>query len=743
MYPALTDAQKQRRLPWLLGFQVLAACASNLSIFGSVIALFFNALGMDKTQIGFLFALLPFLGVLAPFISSYTARFGYKRATVLFLLIRIFPVILFLFLPIVQERFGKIGAFVLIACVMSSFGFFRVIAENGFIGWMQEIVPARIRGKYTSMEFLAMVLGVFLAFLLAGLFLENARIERYLWLIGVSLVIGFLSVATLLPVPGGKPLDRDRKRRASLRSVFSTYRDANFRRLVGGIGLAVFGITATMTFLPLFLIERAGFTPSGALLTQNAMLIGMVVFSYFWGWSSDRYGSRPVSVIGMVLMTAVIPAWLLLPEHHFLSGTVAAGLFFLMGMASVAYNVSANRQLYLIMPADKKEHYIPAYYMVFNVCLGLATLLGGLALDGFKSLAHRFDHLGLDPYVPLFVMSSLCCAASAWVFQRMHRRGDMETRKFAGMFVQGNPFSAMGLLVRHRWTGQEHQRISFVERLGDLKSPLTAGELIEALHDPSFHVRYEAVNSIARTPARTELVEALIDLLRDGETELRAAAAWALSRMRDPSALPALRGTLESKYPLLRSRAARALGILGDVESIDALRAGLRRETSPDLKVAYAAALGALHDRDAVEDILTLLAEAPRDVFRAECALALARILGGGHRFSLFWRRVRNDLAAGVSAAVLDLAKPIAKWVDKDPAVAEALEHASRALAHDDLDTGGRILAELVEKLPLFQLSQVAETILTRCARQLRNPHPARPEYILLILHALQEKTRT
>ncbi|MBN1941727.1 MAG: MFS transporter [Phycisphaerae bacterium] len=739
----LTDAQKMRHLPWLLAFQVLGAFACNLCIFGSVIALFFDALGMDKTQIGFLFALLPILGILAPFISSFTARLGYKRSSIFFLGFRMFFVAVFLLLPMVRGRFGPSGAFVLIACVMAVFGFFRVIGENGFIGWMQEAVPKRIRGKYTSMEFLSAMAGVFGAFLLAGLVLEdNADLGRYLWLIAGGVVLGLLSTFLFLPVPGGAPVRRDPEHRVSLRSVVSTLRDANFRRLTFGVGLGIFGITSTMTFLPLFLTERAGFTAGGALLTQNAMLIGMIVFSYFWGWASDRYGSKPVLVTGMLLMSVLLLSWVALPHHHSLSGAIAAGLFFLIGMANVAYHIGVNRQLYLIMPTDRKEHYIPAYYVIFNVSNGLAMLLGGLALDRCKTLTQRFNAVSFDPYLPLFVMSALCCIAAAWVFQRMHFRGDMETRRFAGLFVQGNPFTAMGLLMRHRWIGEEHERVSFVEKLGDVKSPLTAEELIEALHDPSFHVRYEAVNSIARTPSRPELVEAMIDVLHKGETELRASAIWALSRLGDRQALPALRETLRCEYPLLCSRAARALGVMGDAESIPALRIGLRDDQNPDLKVAYAAALGALHDRESVEEICTLLDEAQSEVYRAELSLALARLLGGGHRFSLLWRRVRKDTPAGVSAELLDLARPIARWVKKDPDVAAIIENASRVLAHEGLDAGGKALAELAAHLPL-QNTFVAQAILTHCAAQLRTGGPARPEYILLILHALQEKTRT
>lgn len=739
----LTNTDKTRRLPWLLGFQVLLAAGGNLCIFGPVFTLFLGALGLDKTRIGFLLALLPLAGVLAPFVSSGTARFGYKRMAVTFFSLRMVVAGLLLLLPMVSGFFGKAGAFGLVAGVIVVFGVFRMLAENGYMGWMQEAIPRRIRGKYTALEILLSNAGGFAALLMAGLFLEQgAPLERYYFLIAVGVLLGLLSAGMLLPVPGGEPVRAaEGNRRAGLRGIAETLWDAHFRHLLLGVGLMMFSTSAVGSFLPLFLTERAGFAPGGALLTQNAMVIGVAVFSYFWGWAADRYGSRPIAVLGAVLTAALMPVWLTLPRHPWWSGLTAAGLFFLMGVANVAFLVSATRQLYLSMPLEKREQYIPAYYVVFNVSMALGALLAGFLLDAMKSGLARWNLPRLDPYLPLFVGSAVLCGAAAWGFQRMHRRGDMETRRFAGLFVQGNPLTAMGLLLRYRWLGEEEERVAFVEKLGDAKSPLTIAELVEMLHDPGFAVRYEAVNSIARMPPQPELIEALIALLQQGETELRPAAAWALGRLGDSAAIPALREALGSDYPLLRSRAARALGMLADRESLDALRRSLQEEQNPDLKVAYAAALGALQDRQSVEEILSLLAEVRHDVHRVELALALARILGGERSFLRLWRRFRGGGAEGAGAALRDLAKPLARWAGREEIVS-LVEEAAHVLAREGLAAGGENLARLAAYLP-WQKTFVSQVIFSHCASRLRASAPDAPVSFVLLLHVLQEQIRT
>src|SRR5690606_17489245 len=100
----------------------------------------------------------------------------------------------------------------------------------------------------------------------------------------------------------------------------------------------------------------------------------------------------------------------------------------------------------------------------------------------------------------------------------------------------------------------------------------TVEELINSLNDPRFYVRIEAIVSITRHSANDRLIQALIAVMEGPDPALSAIVAWALGRMGSQTAIPALRKVfIHSKYRSVRAHAARALGTVGDRESIPML----------------------------------------------------------------------------------------------------------------------------------------------------------------------------
>jgi len=80
----LTDVEKIRRLPWLLAADTLNTMFFSITLTGSVFLLFLDELGLNEGQIGFLLSLIPFCGIVAPFVAPTVAHFGYKRIFVTF-----------------------------------------------------------------------------------------------------------------------------------------------------------------------------------------------------------------------------------------------------------------------------------------------------------------------------------------------------------------------------------------------------------------------------------------------------------------------------------------------------------------------------------------------------------------------------------------------------------------------------------------------------------------------------------
>ena len=110
-------------------------------------------------------------------------------------------------------------------------------------------------------------------------------------------------------------------------------------------------------------------------------------------------------------------------------------------------------------------------------------------------------------------------------------------------------------------------------------------------------VRKAIIYALGRFPSR-EAALALIPLLKNKDWELRSAAAFALSEIRQPESVDALRELLQKRNKdedaFARSLAARALGFIGDHEAIDLLITALTNDKSSQVRREAAQALGLL-----------------------------------------------------------------------------------------------------------------------------------------------------
>lgn len=97
--------------------------------------------------------------------------------------------------------------------------------------------------------------------------------------------------------------------------------------------------------------------------------------------------------------------------------------------------------------------------------------------------------------------------------------------------------------------------------------------------------------------------EAFSKTLSADRAELRMAAANALRRLADESALPALIEALDDPNPRVRARSARACGAVGDERAVDALAARLEDPTGRVRREA-AAALAAIGTERALDPLI-------------------------------------------------------------------------------------------------------------------------------------------
>ena len=116
----------------------------------------------------------------------------------------------------------------------------------------------------------------------------------------------------------------------------------------------------------------------------------------------------------------------------------------------------------------------------------------------------------------------------------------------------------------------ESDRRSAVHALGAARSALAVEELVNALDDPSLHVREESAVALGEI-ADSRAAEALIEHLHEPASGIVDEAAAALGRIGDERAIAPLALLLVEGEKTDRIAAARALGRLPFPESMEAL----------------------------------------------------------------------------------------------------------------------------------------------------------------------------
>jgi hypothetical protein len=439
---------------------------------------------------------------------------------------------------------------------------------------------------------------------------------------------------------------------------------------------------------------------------------------------------------GITLRATLPILWMLMPRGGDSSLYMALGIAFLQGVADMGWGIGSGRLLYVsVVPPEKRTDYMALYYAFTGIVGGISQLSGGRLLDASQGLSGQVGIFTLDPYVPLFLMNIFLPLASFFLLRTIREERGVRVREFTGIFLRGNPFLAMSSMIRFHLARDEHSTVLMTEQLGQAKSPLTVDELLEALEDPRFNVRFEAIVSIARMPADARLIDALVEILEGSELALTVVAAWALGRQGDRRAIEPLRRALNSSYRSVRAHSARALGALGDREVAPLLLDRLDEESDKGLQMAYASALGNLQWVEATPKLLHLLAETENKGARLELALTLARIVGEERTFVSLLRQVRSDPGTATAQALGTYRRRYEKKLNSS--VVARLQECEDTLARGELDHGCRHLGEVILELPLESMGSARTTILKECAGQLLNSGSEHIEYILLAIHAL------
>jgi sugar phosphate permease len=645
-----------------------------------------------------------------------------------------------LFSPAVYLRWGTTGAFLYIAGLMTFYSLFRAIGETGHYPWQQEYIPNTIRGKFTAtsniISNVARVIAVSFAAYVVG---SSEDLGRFLLLFGLGGIFGLGAVWAAAHIPGGAANPQVESKRPDFKGMARSLRDRSFLAFLVGVGMMTLINLPIFSFVPLFMREKVALSDGNVVWLQTGVLLASMGTGYLWGWASDRYGSKPVMLSG-VIAKAILPIfWLVMPREVAASFLIALGIAFWQGFAAQGWWIGHTRLLFVrIVPAKQKTVYMAVYYAWIGLIGGASRLISGALLDRFAGLSKQVGFIQVDAYTILFTAGIVVPLLSLLVFRFVRADSPVSLSEFAGKFIHGNVFMAVESIIRYQLARDEETTVAATERLGQAQSPLTVDELLATLEDPRFNVRFEAIISIARHRPDERLIKALVKVLKDSEPALGVVAAWALGRIGDPLAMEALREGLEAPYRSIRAHCARALGTLGDQSVVPQLLEYL--ETEPDFlqRMAYGSTLGKLRVKSAVPKLLSLLAQCPDLETQQTTALAIGRIIGNEHDFiQLLSQTSASDPGTAIAQAIITLKRGWGPHMGEGD-IQEMLDAASGTFARGDIPQGVAQFQEFISMLPKDRIDTICETILDTCQAEMRQHGAKRLDYVVLALHTIQ-----
>ena len=736
-----TNAEKIRRLPWSIASNAANTVFVQFTFFGSAFVLFLNQLGVNNSQIGLLLSMFPLFGLVALFVAPAVGRFGYKRTYITFYTTRKGVTALLLFIPWLLVRFGDTVTLIYIVVIVIIFALCRAVAETALYPWKLEYIPDAVRGKFAATTNIYSRLTGVVAAAVGGFIISRSDdLDRFIVLIGIGVVFGFLSAWTASFRPGGASTRGTSAEQTSWHNLTAVIRDKNMLGYLVGFGLITLATTPVISFLPLFMQDEVGLATGVVVWLQTGTLVGGLLTTYLWGWAADRYGSKPVMLSGIYLKLLLPIGWLLIPQNDPFSLPVALTIALIQGAADVGWIIGSARLLYVaVVPPEKKTEYMAVYYAAIGIFGGFSQLVGGRVLDLSSGLDGQFLFIELNPFTPFFIAALILPILSLIILWRVRADDEFSVGDFLTMFVKGNPFAALGTLPRYYLAKDEETAVSMTERLGQTKSPLTVEELLDALNDPRFNVRFEAIISMARMPSDPRLVRALRDMIEGTELSLSVVAAWALGRIGDEHALKSLRDGLDSDYRSIRAHSSRALGSLGDEQIVPLLLTRLEQEPDIGLQMAYAATLGKLQAKTAVQPILQLLETVQNRGAQRELALSLARIIDNESGFITLLRQSKEDAGTSFAQVITAVAKQLRREQPESENLLNHLNDTADAYARQQLEKGDHLLSEVIDLwLKRNEQRLLVTPILRTCSAKLKRTREREEVYTLLALMALE-----
>lgn len=405
--PTISNQDVAAGLRWLTWEGIASMGLSSITTSG-FLAAFALALGANNLQIGIL-AAIPFLAQIIQIPVVLLVEKIRRRKAIAVL--SWFPAQLLWFpIALIPVFIGapSIMAISLLLWLMTARGLLTAVCNAAWNGWVRDLVPQRILGRYFSRR-LAFATGAAIVFsLVAALFVDYWRGHvpgeeailgyTYVLLFG-ALFLGLASpmFMSLTPEPLMQPVLGPQP---SLRQKLSApIKDTNFRRLIQFLLFWGFASNLAIPFFAVYMLMRLGFPLTWVIALSILSQLFNIFFLRVWGRFVDRFGTKAVLSLCASLYLLVILGWIFttMPEQYFLTLPLLVMLHAFAGIANAGVTLSVGTIGLKMAPEGESTSYLAGASLATNLGAGLGPLCGGLLADFFSMRQLNLTFTWVDP----------------------------------------------------------------------------------------------------------------------------------------------------------------------------------------------------------------------------------------------------------------------------------------------------------------------------------------------------------
>lgn len=568
--------------------------------------------------------------------------------------------------------------------------------------WMNDLVPAGMRGRYFARRNISLGLAGLGAALVFTRFLDFMKAKytpeiAFACVFGIAGVVGVANMLTLFRQP--EPLKAPTKERSTFNvEYFSVpFRNVPFRRFLSHFALWVFAQGVAGPFFGVYMLDTLKYSTFKAQAVSGWASACTLLAAPLVGYLVDKYGNRPLYKIAYVVVCFVPLFWVLTPQH--MPGVTLAVLLVAQFISGVVGAILVITQFNLMLRLSRADQ-MPRYSAVWSAAAGIAGFAapaaGGILVNVTKHVVLHAGVFDINNYKISMLVSMVLRLALIPLLAGLTEPSSDDVREVLGRVASSSPLGTLRHVRRIRGASEPGVRARSARALGRMKARLGFEELVDALDDPVLSVRRQAALALGEM-GDARAVEPLLDALDNTGAGIRVQAVVSLGKLEDPRITPAIIRALsedgghdtaftqaaaqalaklgapqaaetlleiaeEAEHPA-RAVAIQSLGDLGDESAAEPLTEMLRSDEGlePQDVSALGDALAKLGEERAVIPLLQRLGAADTVLLRREMANAVATIIGSEGEIYAWMAMDAYALDAAMSEMLTGHAKELRK----------------------------------------------------------------------------------